>query len=260
MPPLPHPLGHYRFLRGIAPYSCGVIAAAGHEIVRVVPRQPFPWRDGFEFIDFFLRREGRARTDLCALELRSPAPWSMSGFIGFNRGYCAVLEGWGLLVDGLNPLARTNVAPVDAPPSVPSLHAFSFVRPIPATRAASESPAPTFVVAGAGELREGILESERIVHRGDTSAAGLLAKASHVLEVMAERLHGLGVDWSKVTASNVYTAHVLDEPWRALLQRRLGPASRHGVCWHVARPPVLEIEFEMDLHAAAREWHVDVHP
>lgn len=249
-----HPGGRYHFLRGIEPYSCGVVASPGSEIIRITPDHWLPWREGFDFIEAFLQREGLDRAALCALELRSPEPFSMAGFIEFNSGYCATLESWGLLLDGLNPVARTNIAPVDNPPPTPSLHAFSFVRPQSAAR--HHGLAPTFVVAGAGELRDALLDSDHIVRRGETSPAALLEKAAYVLDVMEERLHGLGVDWPHVTASDVYTAHPIDEPLRASIQRRLGPAARHGFCSHFSRPPVLEIEFEMDLRGPRCERSV----
>ena len=109
-----HPKGHYRFLQGIDPYSCGVVAEPGWEIVRVVLAEPLPWREGFERVDAHLAAEGCDRVSLCAMELRSPAPFTMQGFIDFNREYCAVLQAWGLYVDELNPVARTNVAPAYA--------------------------------------------------------------------------------------------------------------------------------------------------
>ena len=107
-----NPKGHYHFLQGIDPYSCGVIADPGYEIVNVTLKHPIPWREGFTGIDAYLKAQGQERTALCAIQLRSPAPFTMEGFIDFNRGYCEVLQEWGLYVDELNPLARTNVAPV----------------------------------------------------------------------------------------------------------------------------------------------------
>ena len=41
----------------------------------------------------------------------------MNGFMAFNREYRSVLEDWDLLIDGANPIARTNVAPVENPTS-----------------------------------------------------------------------------------------------------------------------------------------------
>ena len=236
-----HPLGHYRFLPGIAPYSCGVIADPGHEIVHVTLRMPQPWRNGFELVDRFLTDQGRHRTDLCAMELRSPRPFSMEGFIEFNWSYCEVLEEWGVFVDGANPIARTNVCPISLDSSQPVLQAFSFVRPNPAIQQ------QTFVVAGAGELVEGTLVADGILRHGDTSAAAILEKARYVCEVMADRLDGLGVDSKEITEVNVYTIHTIHPLMETLLLDRLPAAKHRGVCWHFTRPPIVDIEFEMDV-------------
>lgn len=246
---LHNPAGHYRFLSGIAPYSCGAVADSGWEIVRITPAEWLPWRDGFDWIDDELNRGGLKRSALCAVELRSPRPFSMKGFIEFNCEYCAVLEQWGLLVDGRNPIARTNVAPVHHPPAAPALHAFSYVRPNP------QRSRPSFIVAGAGELRDGTLVSTGIVRRGETSPDALQEKAAYVLETMSSRLRGLGVTWQQVNAIDVYTEHPLTDSLRSLLVQHTGPALRHGLCWHLTQPPVLEIEFEMDVRGAAEEHH-----
>jgi hypothetical protein len=107
-------------------------------------------------------------------------------------------------------------------------------------------------------VRDGLLESERILRRGETTGEALLEKADYVMGVMAERLEALGGDWDHVNRVNVYTAHPLD----ALLDRavlpRLGTAARHGVCCHAARPPIREIEFEMDLRGVRSEQVVDL--
>ena len=247
---LRHPSAQYRFLRGIEPYSCGVVAEPGWELVRVTLSKWLHWRDGFEFIERHLKQAELGRTALCAMELRSPAPFSMEGFIAFNRGYCSVLEQWGLMVDGLNPVARTNVAPICPIPSTPSLHAFTYARPHPLLRRKS------FVVAGAGELRDGILKSENIVRRGEVAPEAIRDKAAFVLDVMEERLTGLGASWSDATAVDIYTEFPLEGGLRAMLLDRLGLAARHGICWHLSRPPVREIEFEMDVRGIGTEIYL----
>ena len=128
---LDHPLGNYRFFTGIAPYSAGVVAMSGHEIVRVTLAQPIPYRQGFDLIDGYLRNVGRPRQALCAIELRLPAPRSFTGFIDFNRDYRAILADWQILVGEHNPVARTNIAPAFAPPAEPSLYAFPIPFPAP---------------------------------------------------------------------------------------------------------------------------------
>ena len=244
-----HPTGHYRFLPGIAPYSCGVVADPGHEIVRVALLYPTPWREGFKRVDQLLRDRNQPRASLCAMELRSPRPFSMGGFMAFNSIYCAVLEEWGVLVNGLNPVARTNVCPLDLDTQEPVLHAFSYVRP------QATAVRPTFIVAGAGELVAGTLATDNIVRPGDTSPDALAEKAEYVFQVMTHRLLGLGVNWDEVTAVNAYTVHDL-RPLLPPLSERMPAARRHGVCWHYTRPPVIDLEFEMDLHGIEHQTRI----
>ncbi len=249
-PLVAHLDGSYRFLPGIAPYSCGVIANPGHEIVHVTLEVARPWREGFDFVDRFLRTQGRQRAELCAMELRSPEPFTMPGFIEFNRGYCAVLEEWGVFVDGVNPIARTNVCPTALDGPEPVLHAFSFVRPNAGLQR------QTFIVAGAGELVEGTLVNDGILRRGETSAEAIAEKARYVCEVMADRLRGLGGTWDEVTTVNAYTIHPLHPFMESLVLPGLPAARRHGVTWHYCRPPVIGIEYEMDLHGVVTQWVV----
>src|ERR1041385_832709 len=143
------------------PYSGGVVSAPGHEIVHVTLHRPVPYRRGFDLIERHLASEGRPGAALCGIELRSPQPFSFEGFAGFNAEYARILEGWGLFVEGVNPVARTNVAPEVDPPGEPVLYGFSYARPCDPVLP------PTFVVAGAGELPEGVLAAEGIVRAGD---------------------------------------------------------------------------------------------
>ena len=129
MPLIDHPAGDYRFLPGIAPYSCGVVSRPGYEIAHVTLHRPVPYVEGFPFIEKHLEVENCPRAALCGIELRSPQPFSFQGFAEFNAGYARILEGWGLFVDGVNPVARTNVAPVVGRPAEPVLYGFSYSRP-----------------------------------------------------------------------------------------------------------------------------------
>ena len=238
------PTGQYRFLPGIAPYSSGVVAMPGHQIVHATLRAPVPWRDGFALIDRHLRGERRPRAALCAIALRSPKPFTFAGFAEFNAGYRALLEAWGLLVDGANPIARTNVAPLVGAPAEPSLHAFAYTL-------AETTPRPTFVVAGSGEVVE--LAAEKIVRRGETTPDAIREKAAFVMSVMQTRLRGLGADWSDVTTIDVYTPHPIEPFVRDVLLGTAGPAAIHGVRWYPSHPPIVGLEYEMDLRGVARE-------
>ena len=150
MPLIDHPIGNYRFLPGIAPYSCGAVAAPGFEIVHVTFQEPPPYRTGFERVARILAESNRPKGALCGVELRCPRPYSFDGFAAFNAEYTVLLRGWGVFVNGVNPVPRTNVAPVVFPPSEPLLYGFSYTRP------AACNLSPTIIVAGGGELPEGI--------------------------------------------------------------------------------------------------------
>jgi hypothetical protein len=154
-----HPVGNYSFLPGISPYSCGVVADPGYEVVHVTLDEPLDWPEGFERVDRYLADARLTRAALCAMELRSPAPFSMRGFIEFNERYCAVLKEWGVYVDGVNPIARTNVCPVALKATEPMLAAFACIRPN------AKLQRRTFIVAGAGELVDGTLDSQGIHRR-----------------------------------------------------------------------------------------------
>jgi hypothetical protein len=243
--------GHYHFLKGSDPYSSGVVADPGYEIIFVTLRDAPPWRRGFDFVDTHLKAEGRDRAALCSVQLRCPRPYPIDGFIAFNDQYCKVLADWDLLRDGLNPVARTNVAPDYAPPTEPLMHAFAYTTP-----AAVTSQPPSLVIAGAGELRDGVLVAEGIVRRGDTSPEAMREKAAYVMKVMEARLDGLGARWDLLNQINVYTVHPLGDFIEDAVLNRLGPARRMGIHWHPSRPPVVDIEFEMDMRGVSREFIV----
>ncbi len=246
--------GGYAFLEGGFPYSAGVVALPGFEIVRARLRRVLPMADGFAAIDALLRAAGRPRTALCAAELRSPQPFSFDGFGNFNKGYVAVLEQWGLVRNGLNPVARSNVCPEFDAPSEPGFFAFCYTVPAGALTAGVASGtglAQSFVVAGSGEWPEGTPFPDRIVARGDTSPAGLSAKAQFVLEEMRRRTDGLGADWNALTSAQIYTVHDI----HPLLRPQLHAAglTRLGLDWHVCRPPIRELEYEMDVRGVRME-------
>ena len=238
--------GGYSFLQGGSAYSRGVAASEGFTMEHVRLERPVGWKAGFERIDAYLRAVGRPRGALCAIGLRSPEPYSFGGFTDFNGGYVEMLRAWEILVDGQNPVARTYVAPAWEPPAEPSLYSFAYTVP-------SESTRVSFVVAGAGELPEGSLDPEEVVRRGETSADAMADKVRFVLDLMEGRLRGVGATWNDVTATNVYTVHDIAAMVSAEILPRIGRAVAHGVCWNYSRPPIVSIEFEMDVLGCARE-------
>ena len=242
--------GGYEFLQGIEPYSCGVVALPGFEIVHVTMIEDLPWRLGFDRIAAHLEDADQDRISLCAIQLRAPQPWTMQGFIDFNTTYCAVLREWNLYVGDLNPIARTNVAPLFEPPSEPVLHAFSYTIPVP------DDVEPTLIVAGAGEVEGGILEEEAILRSGETNLEAMREKAAHVMATMDERVRGLQCGWDAITAVDVYTVHPIDGLVEDILVGGMGAARRHGINWLHSRPPIIDIEFEMDMRGVRREIRI----
>ena len=240
-----HPTGNYRFIPGITAFSSGVIAMTGYQIAHVTLGAPLPWREGFKRIDAHLREQGRPRTALCGIELRSPAPFTFDGFAKFNEGYRAVLGEWGILVGDDNPIPRTNVAPVFAPPGEPSLYAFAYT-------VAGATPAPTFIVAGAGEMGDRTLGPDGIVRKGETSPDAMKEKARFVMGIRQDRMRTLGADWTRATTIDVYTAQPIFGFLEDIL-RPAGPAAIHGLRWFPSRPPIQGLEFEVDLRGVARE-------
>lgn len=240
------PHGGYRFLPGIPAFSSGVVAQPGWEIVHATLTALAPWREGFARIDGHLHEAGRPRTALCGIMLRSPAPFSFDGFDDFNQGYRALLAEWGVLVDGENPIPRTNVAPVVGAPSEPSLYAFDYT-------VTGSTPQPTFVVAGAGELRERARGPEGIVRHGEISPEAMREKARFVMGIMQDRMWALGGSWNRITMLDVYTAQPIHDLVEAEILRLAGPAAIHGVRWYPSRPPIQGLEFELDMRGVRRE-------
>jgi hypothetical protein len=238
--------GGYRFIPGISAFSSGVVANTGWEIVHATLAAPVPWRDGFARIDRHLREAGRPRAALCGIELRSPAPFSFGGFDEFNEGYRSLLAEWKILVGDDNPIPRTNVCPAPGAPREPSLFAFDYT-------VAGSTPSPTFIVAGAGEMRERGRGPDGIVRHGETSPDAMREKARFVMATMQERLSGLGATWDRVTVIDVYAVQPIDEIVHKEILPHAGPAAIHGVRWFPSLPPVQGLEFEMDLRGVARE-------
>lgn len=241
--------GGYRFLRGGFPYSQGVIAMPGFAILRARFARPLPMARGFDAIAAHLQSVGRSLPALCAAELRSPRPFTMDGFKDFNRGYVDVLARWGIVREGLNPVARSNVCPVFDAPAEASFFAFSYT--VLTGAAAPHAAGAEFVVAGSGEWPEDQPFPEGIVARGDVTRAGLAAKAAYVLRTMRARTAALGGDWAALTAAQVYTAHDI-HPMLASHFAADG-LTNQGLTWHVCAPPILELEFEMDVRRVATE-------
>jgi hypothetical protein len=240
----------YRFMPGVSQYSCGIGALKGFAIERVRFASVVPLKQGFEKIAEIIKAAGRPLTAFGACELRSPAPFTEAGFKAFNEIYIKTLIEWGVMKDGVNPVARSNVCPKLDPPAEPGFHAFSF------TTVASNAP-PSFVIAGSGESLEGKANyRDHTVRLGDTSPGAMLDKAKFVLDEMERRMSAFSGDWGQTTAVQLYTVRDVFPFLESELGRR--GALRPGLTWHFNRPPVVDLEYEMDCRRVHIERVVEV--
>ena len=239
------PNSGYRFLPGVSQYSCGIGALPGFTIARIRFADPVPLKQGFARIADILKQAARPLTAFGACELRSPAPFTEEGFKAFNAIYIETLVEWGIMKDGVNPVARSNVCPKIDPPAEPCFHAFSYTIP-------SKDAPPSFVVAGSGESVEGKANyRDHIVRPGDTSPSGMLAKAKFVLDEMERRMSAFGGTWKQTTAVQLYTVHDAYPVLEPELGRR--GVLRNGLTWHFNRPPVVGLDYEMDCRCVHHE-------
>jgi hypothetical protein len=238
--------GNYRFIPAVFQYSSGAAALPGYEIERVRFQKWLPLAEGFAAVANYIHSVGRPLTSFCACELRSPAAFTEDGFRKFNEHYVKTLAEWGIYDGKTNPVARSNVCPEIDPPSEPSFCAFSFTRPL-------EGATPTFVIAGGAEARGGSGSyPERIVRYRDLSPAALQEKVRFTTrEQMEKRLAEFGFGWSDTTATQAYSIRDFHPVMSEELVRR--GAMHAGLTWHFARPPVIDLEFEMDCRRVMRE-------
>jgi hypothetical protein len=239
------PPGNYRFIPAVFQYSSGAKADQGFEIERVrFDRMP-SLAEGFAQIAGYIQATGRPLTSFCACELRSPGAFTEDGFLKFNQHYVKTLAEWGIFDGTTNPVARSNVCPEIDPPAEPSFYAFSFTRP-------TQGATPSFVIAGGAEARDGAGSYiERTVRYRDLSPDGVREKVHFTVGEMERRLGAFGFGWKDTTAVQAYTVHDFHPVIADALVRR--GATRSGLTWHFARPPVVDLEYEMDCRRVLRE-------
>jgi hypothetical protein len=235
--------GGYRYIKAGFQFSSGIAAEPGFAVERARLRRPLPLEEGFAAVEAHLASLGRPTTAFAACELRSAEPFTEQGFEAFNRQYVRTLERWGVYRAGANPVARTNVCPEFEKPATPCLYAFSYT---------VEGSGGGFIVAGGAEVRGGPEGyASRTVRHGETSPEAMLDKVRFVVALMGERLKALGFSWRDAASTQAYTVHDIG----ALVGPELAArgAAPGGLTWHFARPPVVGLEFEMDVRGAARE-------
>lgn len=240
--------GNYRFIVSPGgPFSSGVAAMPGFALRRVRFAHPIPMADGFAFVKAHLGREGRPITALTACELRSPAAMTVEQFQAFNGEYLKPLHQWGCKAGEINPLARSNLAPITEIPSEAMFFAFTYT--VPEAGASGD-----FLISGKPEIRDGVT-TDRIVGGRDVSLKGLETKARFVMNAMRERVDVLGCDWAAVTAAQIYTVHDI-RPLLDTVFTEYG-VSQIGLAWYPAWPPVIGMEFEVDVRCVRTELVID---
>jgi hypothetical protein len=225
--------GGFRFLPTDGPFSAGVAADPGYQIVRARAPRYTSLTEGFRLVEKTLEAEGRPMAALCAMELRIPKPLSREGFDEFNVGYVAQLHRWGLTVEGHQPAARTNVAPEIEPPEQPSLHAFCYT-------VEGAHGRDTFVISGAPEP--------------PGTKGGLPALWAGIAHTLEERMDALGLKWADATETQFYGTRGDHELFAAQNLVRFDGLVQHGLRWFFARPPVDFLKLEIDVRGLAREF------
>jgi len=233
-------------------YSGGVAAQPGFEIERARFLKPLPLAEAFAAVEAHLKSIGRPTTAFAACELRSPGQFTDQGFIDFNKTYVGTLKRWGIYqgeagdANAINPVARTNVCPMYGEPAAPVMYAFSYTVP------AKSGARNTFVLSGGGDVRGGPGSyAERIVRYNDTSTEGMREKVGFVIAEMERRLEMLGFSWQDVVSTQAYTVQNIGHLVGEVLAKR--GACNGGLVWYYTRPPVIGLEYEMDVRGAARE-------
>jgi hypothetical protein len=211
------------------PFSAGVVADPGFDLVHAVFHRPVPLAAGLDAAARHVEAGGRPVTAIAAFELRIPAPLGREAFDAFNRPYAERLAALGLESGGELVAARTNVAPTIGGVAEPSVHAFTYTVP------GRGRPATAFRLSGATETRLDGSPGDRL---------------RSIVEVLEDRLAALGASWTDATAIGVYGAAsegLVD------VGESFGGAGLRGLTWFPSRPPIDGFDFEIDASGVGAE-------
>ena len=239
------PAGNYRFIPAVFQYSSGAAADPGFEIERVRFDRLLPLAEGFARIADYIQAAGRPLTSFCACELRSPAAFTEDGFRAFNQHYVKTLAEWGLFDGTTNPVARSNVCPEIDPPAEPSFYAFSFTRPSNERDAVLRDRRRR---RSARRQRQ-LSRADRALSRpqpGGIEGEGPAYRRRNGMPPRRLRLRLEGHDRRAGLYVHDFHPVLADELVRH-------GAVRSGLTWHFARPPVVDLEYEMDCRRVLRE-------
>lgn len=225
--------GNYRSLtKSGRPFSDGIVADRGYDLVRAVFSTPRPLYEALDAARRHVEAAGRPATSLAGFELRIAEPLTAEGFAAFNGPYVKHMTELGLSNDEGLVATRTNVAPTVPGVSEPSLLAFTYTVPSAAPRGVA------YRLSGATETRSDGTTAERL---------------RSIVDVLDGHLGELGATWDGATAITVYgDACDLDAGTLA----RFGQAGLRGLRWYPSLPPIVGIGFEIDAHSAGTELEV----
>ena len=114
------------------------------------------------------------------------------------------------------------------------------------------APEPSFVVAGSGEAPEGRGNyRDHIVRLGDVTPAGIREKARFVLGEMERRMAALG--FTLEGHDGDAGLHGARHPSVSRRRDRAPGRGALGLTWHYNRPPVVDLEYEMDCRGVSIE-------
>lgn len=243
---LKHPTGGYCYLESTLSFaSAGVASLPGFAIEQVVLRRPVPLAEGFARVARHLQEVGRPLDALCGLELRIPQVMAWDDFAALNAAYVEQLDSWGLVIDGVPPLTRTNVSPGPAVAAEPCIYAASY-------SVLAERDVAGLVISGIPEITPGASYPAGVLRAGETSRDALADKADCTVDAVATYIRALGQEWAGDAQIHLYSEH---EEIPALVRTALGRRGIvpvHGVVVHHVAPPVPDLELEIDVRRYAK--------
>ena len=212
------------------PFSAGVIAAQGLDLVHVTLERPLPLDSGLSLAKRYVDAVGRPTSAIAGFELRIHEPMTPDSFDSFNRHYVEKLSDLGFVVDGIVPTARTNVAPLAVGISEPSLYGLAYTVPTRRSDAA-------FLLSGVAEARQG-------------DYATML---DSIMDVLSSRMSELGASWDDATAIQLYGVEQVQSLVVNRVLTRVGRSASRGIRWFPSLPPVIGLNFEIDVRSAGTE-------
>ena len=242
-----NPRGNFQFTRGSAFYSSAVLADPGFQIVRAIFEKPVPLNPGFDALQRELQSCGRPMQALCGMELRAEDPYANRPlFMDFNSKYVERLRSLDLLVDGLVPITRANLAVHDDSVTEQCVYAFLYTVP-------SNTNRLTFATSAIADLKRHADGTVENIAPDDVSPAGLREKVSFVIHAVDENLREIGASWNLATQIRIYTVHPIGTLIPEVILPLIGSGAQHGVTWHYVYPPVVGLELEIDVRGVLRE-------